>query len=310
MRAGNGSDTLGVREIGASRPKESAKGVIAMALPVVQHLFGWPSYDSEEVFFDSIEDGVFLIPTENKLVLETSYGMKIVFKGEFTVVEGVLTGGSVSSFKAFAGPTKVLTGDGYDLDAVDLVEAIGLWQAFDTQPLEDILLNLPTKYIGSGQDDFLYAEGLGSQIIAKAGNDSVIGGDVDQVLKGGKGNDFLFAHDGFAFMYGGKGSDVFVFADPELPSKIKDFNPDQDQIGLDGWGFAAIGPGYLTDEQFHVGKAAKTESQIIIYDKKSGALYYDGDGSGTEAQIQFAKVGKGLDISAGNFFGELYGHPS
>jgi hypothetical protein len=84
-----------------------------MALPVVQHLFGWPTYDSEEIFFDSIEDGVFLTPTTSKLVLETAYGMKIVFKGEFTVEAGVLTGGSVSSFTAFAGPTKVLTCGGY-----------------------------------------------------------------------------------------------------------------------------------------------------------------------------------------------------
>jgi len=279
-----------------------------MALPVVQHLFGWPTYDSEEIFFDSIEDGVFRAPTENKLVLETAYGMKIVFKGEFTVEAGVLTGGTVSSFTAFAGPTKVLTGDGYAVDAVDLTLAIGAFQAFDSAPLEALLLDLPTKYIGSAQDDFLFANGLGSKILGKDGNDSIIGGDADQTLKGGKGDDFLFAHDGFSFMFGGKGNDVFAFADPSLPNKIKDFNPDQDQIGLDGWGFDAIGPGFLTDDQFHVGKAAKTESQIIIYDKKSGALYYDGDGSGIDAQIQFAKVGKGLDISAGNFFGELYGH--
>jgi len=279
-----------------------------MGLPVVQHLYGWPTYDSEEIFFDSIEDGIFATPSTSKLVLETSYGMKIVFKGEFTVTEGVLTGGTVSSFKAFAGPTKVLTGSGYELDAVDLVVAIGLWQASDQQPLADLLLDIPTKYVGSKQDDFLYADGIGSKIHGKDGNDTVVGGDADQVLKGGKGNDFLFAHDGLSFMYGGKGNDVFAFADPTLPNKIKDFDPKHDQIGLDGWGFDAIGPGFLTDDQFHVGKQAKTESQIIIYDKKSGALYYDGDGSGSEAQIQFAKVGKGLDISAGNFFGELFGH--
>ncbi|MBN9020618.1 MAG: calcium-binding protein [Rhizobiales bacterium] len=281
-----------------------------MALPVVQHLFGWPTYDSEEIFFDSIEDGSFITPTSTKLVLETAYGMKIVFKGEFTVSGGVLTGGTVTSFTAFAGPTKVLKGSGYDLDAVSLVDAVAAWQAFDDQPLSELLLELPTKYIGSAQDDFLYGEGFGTKLLGKDGNDTVIGGDADQILKGGKGDDFLFAHDGFSFMYGGKGHDVFAFDEPGKPNKIKDFDPDKDQIGLDGWGFDAIGPGFLTDDQFRVGKQAKTESQIIIYDKKTGALYYDGDGSGTDAQIQFAKVAKGLDISAGNFFGELYGHMS
>ena len=50
-----------------------------------------------------------------------------------------------------------------------------------------------------------------------------------------------------------------------------------------------------------------TADQIIIYDQKSGNLYYDGDGSGdTIAQVNFARIGKGLDLAAGNFFGELW----
>jgi Ca2+-binding RTX toxin-like protein len=178
-------------------------------------------------------------------------------------------------------------------------------------PLEDLLLEVPTSYIGSSQDDFLFADGMGSEIRGKAGNDELIGNDAAQLLMGGKGNDFIFAHDGFSTFYGGAGDDVFVFANPNTPSKIKDFSPDDDLIGLDGWGFDAVGPGFLQASQFRVGKMAKTAEQIIIYDRKTGNLYYDGDGSGdTLAQVKFAKVSKGLDISAGNFFGELFGHPA
>lgn len=281
-----------------------------MALPVVQYLYGFPVIDPEDPFFDAFDDGVFQAPTDTKLTLMTPYGMKIVFKGSFTVDDmGVVTGGTVESFSVFSGPTKVLKGSGYGLSAVALIDAVEQWQMANEQPLEDLLLNIPTSYIGSKQDDFLYAEGMGSEIRGKAGNDWLIGADTAQILKGGKGNDFIFSHDGFSTFYGGPGEDVFVFANPNTPSKIKDFNPNQDLIGLDGWGFDAIGPGFLQDDQFRIGKNAKTPEQIIIYDQKTGNLYYDGDGSGDMlAQVKFAKVGKGLDISAGNFFGELFGH--
>ena len=281
-----------------------------MALPVVQYLYGYPVFDPEDSFFDALEDGVFQTATTTKLTLLTSYGMKIVFKGDFTIDgAGIVTGGTVESFNTFGGPTKVLTGNGYLISAVDLIDAVEQFQLANPVPLEDLLLEIPTKYVGSAQDDVLFADGFGSVVLGKAGNDDVLGGDTGQTLKGGKGNDLIFAHDGFCFFYGGSGNDVFIFADPTKPSKIKDLNPEHDLIGLDGWAFDAIGPGFLQDSQFRVGKHAKTEDQIIIYDRKTGNLFYDGDGSGdTFAQINFAKVGKGLDIAAGNFFGELFGH--
>lgn len=281
-----------------------------MALPVVEYLYGHPVMDPEDSFFDALEDGVFLPATSTKLILQTTYGMKIVFKGDFTVDGmGVVTGGTVESFNAYGGPTKLLKGSGYLLSAVDLIAAVEQFQAFNDAPLESLLLDIPTRYVGSSQDDFLFANGIGSELHGKAGNDDLIGGDTGQLLKGGKGNDFFFAHDGFSFFHGGAGDDVFVFADPTKPSTILDFNPDQDLIGLDGWAFDAIGPGFLQDAQFHIGKDAQTEEQIIIYHRKSGNLFYDGDGSGTTlAAVNFAKVSKGLDISAGNFFGELFGH--
>ena len=76
-----------------------------------------------------------------------------------------------------------------------------------------------------------------------------------------------------------------------------------------GYGLIGLVGGFLADSQFHVGKEAATEDQIIIYDRKSGNLFYDGDGSGDlQQQVNFAKVGKGLDMSAANFYGELFGH--
>jgi len=281
-----------------------------MALPVVQYLYGYPVMDPDDSFFDALEDGVFQTATTTKLTLLTPYNMKIVFKGDFTIDgTGVVTGGTVESFDVYGGASKLMKGNGYLISAVDLISAVNQFQAANPVPLENLFLDTPTRYVGSSQDDFLFAAGIGSQIHGKAGNDSVIGGDTGQELRGGKGNDLLFAHDGFSFFHGGAGDDVFVFADPTKPSTILDFNPDQDLIGLDGWGFDAIGPGFLQDSQFRIGQSAQTAEQIILYHKKTGNLYYDGDGSGTVlAPVNFAKVDKGLDISAGNFFGELFGH--
>ncbi len=282
-----------------------------MALPVVQYLYGYPVFDPNDTFFDSLEDGVFQTPTATTLTLQTTYGMRIVFHGDFTIDGmGVVTGGTVESFESFGGPTMVLTGSGYLLSATALIDAVEQFQLGNEAPLDALLLDIPTSYKGSSQDDFLFANGIGSEIRGKKGNDDVIGGDTGQTLKGNAGNDLIFAHDGFSFFYGGGGDDVFVFADPTLPSTIKDFNPLQDLIGLDGFGFAAIGPGFLQDAEFHIGKQADTAEQIIIYDHKTGNLYYDGDGSGTAfAQINFAKIETKLDLAAGNFFGELFGHP-
>ena len=96
-----------------------------MALPVVQYLFGNPVLDPEDPFFDAFDDGVFQPATATTLTLLTSYDMKIVFKGSFTVDGmGVVTGGVVESFSVFSGPTEVLTGSGYGLSAVDLIDAV------------------------------------------------------------------------------------------------------------------------------------------------------------------------------------------
>jgi Ca2+-binding RTX toxin-like protein len=280
-----------------------------MALPVVEYLYGFPVLDPEDAFFAALEDGVFQPATTTKLTLLTDYGMKIVFKGDFTIDGmGVVTGGTVSSFVAVAGNTKVLKGDGFSMSATALIDAVGEWQVFNDQPLEDLFLDIPTKFVGSDQIDFLFGgPAFGTKLLGKGGDDELVAGAADQTLKGGDGDDFLFAIDGLCFFYGGNGNDVFAFLDPTEPNKIKDLNPEDDLIALDGFGFDAIGPGFLDDSQFRIGKQAKTAEQIVIYDSKSGAIYFDNDGSGSEAQVQFAKVTKGLDLAAGNFYGELFG---
>ena len=82
---------------------------------------------------------------------------------------------------------------------------------------------------------------------------------------------------------------------------VKKFQSGKDKFFLDDDIFTAITPGTLSSAAFHKGTAAADPDDRIIYDKKTGALYYDPDGTGGAAQIQFAKLDPGTKLEAGDF---------
>jgi Ca2+-binding RTX toxin-like protein len=71
---------------------------------------------------------------------------------------------------------------------------------------------------------------------------------------------------------------------------IADFNrSDGDQIRLAKTIFANLsGTGVLQEDEFVVDTEARTANHHIIYDRQSGKLYYDLDGVGGRAALQFA----------------------
>ncbi len=131
-----------------------------------------------------------------------------------------------------------------------------------------------------------------------AGNDTFknAGGTAGRV-HGGPGNDTLIA---------GPHTDKFVF-DTALNAvtnvdRVKHFDPGTDQLFLSKSIFAALsGLGTLTSAEFHKGTSAHDLDDRIIYDKHSGALYYDADGNVGAAEVQFAKLDKGLNLHASDF---------
>ncbi|MBW8882045.1 MAG: polysaccharide lyase family 7 protein, partial [Asticcacaulis sp.] len=116
------------------------------------------------------------------------------------------------------------------------------------------------------------------------------------ILNGGLGNDTL---------KGDGGADQFVFNTTIVGGRnvdhITDFKTQWDSIDLDHLIFGALSAGHLTDNAFAVGRAATTADQHIIYDAASGALYYDPDGVGGQAQIQFAVLDHAPSLSAADF---------
>lgn len=143
------------------------------------------------------------------------------------------------------------------------------------------------------------------------------GGQYKDTFDGAEGNDILWGGYGNDALTGGSGKDVFVF-NTVLGSaktnksknldKISDFKVADDTIWLDNAVFKKLGkgsegsPGKLKKAFFTIGEEAKDRNDYLIYNKKNGKLYYDADGSGSKAAIEFASLKKGLSMTEKDFF--------
>ncbi len=176
------------------------------------------------------------------------------------------------------------------------------------------VFELSTKY-GGGGDNMLKGTKLGDRIEGRAGDDvihgrkaadTLIGGADDDRIFGGRGHDDISGGRGNDVLKGGKGNDTFVFdtaLGPDNVDRIKDFTPEHDTIELSAVIFAGIGTlGVLAATAFHIGSAALDAADRIIYDSGTGKLFYDEDGAGGVAAVQFAKLRPGLDLTAEDFF--------
>ena len=140
--------------------------------------------------------------------------------------------------------------------------------------------------------------GKGKDVLdGEGGVDTLVGGNGKDILDGGIGDDVLT---------GGRGGDHFLFASGLNATvnvdTIADFKLGKDVIELDNAIFSALAnTGHLKGGFFEVGKHAGDHSDHIIYNQKTGKLFYDADGKGATAQIQFALLDKHLDLSTHDF---------
>jgi Ca2+-binding RTX toxin-like protein len=151
-----------------------------------------------------------------------------------------------------------------------------------------------------------------------SGNNTLYGTSGSNVLKGYGGNDKLYGQGGNDHLYGGNGNDIlyggtgrdsFVFNTKanKYTNKdaIKDFRVIDDTIRLDNAVFTKVGAnGTLKSYAFwsnDTGKAHDKDDRVI-YDKNSGVLYYDADGSGKGASVAFATISKNLGMTHKDFY--------
>ncbi|HVV94141.1 MAG TPA: CAP domain-containing protein [Hyphomicrobiales bacterium] len=163
-----------------------------------------------------------------------------------------------------------------------------------------------TEIDGLGILGLSLAAGAGNQtIVGTAGKDTLSGGAGNDALSGAAGADTIDGGAGRDHLWGGAGADSFVF-DTALGANnvdtISGFAHGSDQIDLDHAIFGGIGSrGALKAGFFHAGTAAHDGNDHIIYDTHTGALFYDPDGTGADAEVQFATLARHPALTAADF---------
>jgi Ca2+-binding RTX toxin-like protein len=143
----------------------------------------------------------------------------------------------------------------------------------------------------------LTGNGLANVLTGNSGKNTLSASSGNDTLKGGSGNDTL---------YGGTGQDVFVF-NKTLSARtnkdsIRDWNYRDDTIQLENAVFKAlktVGP--LSRTAFVLGSKAKDSNDFIGYNKTTGDVWYDANGSKAGGQVTFANIGKYKAIAHNDF---------
>ncbi|MBF9197779.1 calcium-binding protein [Microvirga terrestris] len=237
--------------------------------------------------------------------LDTLLNIEWVYAGD---AADRLTGNDRANLLDSAGGNDVLDGGLGDdtLDGGDGIDTIvfsgsiaatvdlGIVSGQNTGYGLDLILGIENVTGGSGADR-LTGNGLANALAGNGGKDRLSGGDGDDTLTGGAADDILT---------GGAGKDVFVFDAARLKNvdTIQGYVVADDTIHLQNSVYAKIGaPGALASKAFWTGGKAHDSSDRVIYDKGTGALYYDADGTGSTAQIKIGQLAKNLKMNAAEF---------
>jgi serralysin len=137
------------------------------------------------------------------------------------------------------------------------------------------------------------------------GNDDLNGLDGNDILIGGPGTDFLFGDGGNDRLTGSSGTDGFLFRVAPTAAnadRITDFNPTQDVIGLSTAIFG-LPAGVLDASRLRIGSSATNPNHRVIYDKVTGRVFFDSDGSGAAQAQLVVTIPVNLDLTPPNIEG-------
>jgi Ca2+-binding RTX toxin-like protein len=168
--------------------------------------------------------------------------------------------------------------------------------------------DVPSALYGGDDEDFLSGGSESDELFGERGNDFLNGDQGDDTIHGGSGDDEIEGQFGDDLLYGGTGSDAFVFSgfvgagfdsvfDTIGIDRIQDFDRKQDSLKFIA--FVDLGTtGPLDKDLFYKGKNASEGDDRIGYDKVSGKLYFDENGSQGGARHLIAVFDKGTALRA------------
>jgi Ca2+-binding RTX toxin-like protein len=204
------------------------------------------------------------------------------------------TGDSLVEF-AGEGNDRILTSVSYALSAGQEVETLAASDQQGTGAIDLIGNDFAQVVLGNNGANILAGGGAADDLSGLGGNDILLGDDGADTLNGGLGADVL---------NGGGGADLFVFANALGAGNVdtvQDHATGQDRFLLEDSVFAGLGTGVLAAGAFVTGSAAHDADDRILYDPTTGALYFDADGTGAAAAIQFATLIPGTSLVASDF---------
>ncbi len=135
---------------------------------------------------------------------------------------------------------------------------------------------------------------------------NLTGNELANTIYGNDGNNILDGKGGSDSLVGLAGADTFAFTTALGAGNVDQvfgFTNAVDRIALGNAIFGAgIGaPGAFNANAFYAGTAAHDADDRIIYNSATGQLFFDADGSGAGAAVQFATLSPGLALTAGDF---------
>lgn len=158
---------------------------------------------------------------------------------------------------------------------------------------------------GASHDVLVGQQGL-DRLTAGAGNDQLWGGGGNDILRGDGGNDMIAGGEGADRITTGLGNDTIRFrTQADRGDVISDFRISSDRLEFNRGGFGNLRAGSLSAGQFQSrlsGSAAGGRNTRFIYDRRSGSLYFDADGTGRKAAVKIATLGNRAAISASDIF--------
>jgi Ca2+-binding RTX toxin-like protein len=191
------------------------------------------------------------------------------------------------------GNDRILTSVSYTLSAGQEIEMLSALDPSGTAAIDLAGNEFGQGILGTNGTNVLFGDGGADDLAGLGGDDVLMGGDGDDILNGGAGHDVLS---------GGAGADRFVFADALGPGNVDtilgDFFQGEDRILVDHAIFGGLPTGLLSAGAFVLGTAAQDADDRFIYDNHTGRLWFDPDGNGAQAAVQFALLDPASTLAA------------